>query len=367
MMKNIQKLLIVSVLLTVTLSCHQDRKNEASSGSMKSIRTIHEIQLFKTLPTSSFESILDEIIELNNEGKLNLYSAASTDELISFDEIMRNYFELAMPDSLLSPEEQLSTTLANIRTFNLAEKITFDLSKNKIDHKIVAISPVVYIEFAEGKYIRHPLFWIKIKEFSQAVSETTYESIINAIFVNLFNTEDLNTNPIDRSINERIVKLDDFMGKFTVKEFNEYIYQQALTGKLPSYPNDSLNQAFNTESFRQLGRSEEIIEIVPDMDNPEFTFDSVVVNEFRPEDILGNSISYKWGFNKSTYSYSLKIHALGITYNLHAADQDLGEQTLFWVKTDDLKRSLGKCRYQLLIKSIMREHAQLHQYEKFLN
>ncbi|MBT4968837.1 MAG: gliding motility protein GldN, partial [Bacteroidetes bacterium] len=120
------------------------------------------------------------------------------------------------------------------------------------------------------------------------------------------------------------------------------IYESATTGygsaPVTAYTNDSLIRFYTAEEVLTRGGEEEVIEVCPDPDYPDYCYDSTVINPFRPSDITRYKVMEDWVFDKQRSMFFVRIIAIAPLFNLMVAGQDLGEQELFWTKWDDFKK-----------------------------
>lgn len=122
------------------------------------------------------------------------------------------------------------------------------------------------------------------------------------------------------------------------------IYEASTTGygsaPITAYRNDSLVSFYTAEEVLGRGSEEEVIQYAPDPDYPDYLIDSVITNPFRTSDIKRYEIMEDWVFDKQRSMFFPRIIAVAPLFVLSASGVDLGEQPLFWVKWDDLKKIL---------------------------
>lgn len=122
------------------------------------------------------------------------------------------------------------------------------------------------------------------------------------------------------------------------------IYESATTGygsaPVTAYSNDSLISFYTAEEVLSRGGEEEVIEVCPDPDYPDYCYDSTVINPFRPSDITRYKIMEDWIFDKQRSMFFVRIIAIAPLFDHIFAGVDLGEKELFWTKWDDIKKVL---------------------------
>ncbi len=111
---------------------------------------------------------------------------------------------------------------------------------------------------------------------------------------------------------------------------------------LTAYRNDSLVTPFTREEVLERGQTEEVIQIAPDPDDPEYLIDSVIVNEFDCERITRFEIMEYWVFDKQRGMMEPIIMAIAPLFKPEVEGVELNEQPMFWIKWDEAKNLLVK-------------------------
>lgn len=117
---------------------------------------------------------------------------------------------------------------------------------------------------------------------------------------------------------------------------------KGIDGEAPltAYRTDSLVTEMTTEEVLKQGSTEQTSRVYPDPDDPDFYYDTVILNEFNPVDIIKFRIAEDVIFDKQRGMFVTRIVAIAPLYRLEVEGQDLGEEPIAWVKYDDLRHVL---------------------------
>lgn len=128
------------------------------------------------------------------------------------------------------------------------------------------------------------------------------------------------------------------------KGVNDKLFNAALNGKVEAY--NGVMDLISPEDIEVLGRRESIVAIYPDADDPNYYYDSLVVEEFSADNVDG----YIFMVDSATADTPT---AIGIYYNVTERSSE-GEkvelrQDLFWVKWEEALPLLHPAERKYLI------------------
>ena len=126
------------------------------------------------------------------------------------------------------------------------------------------------------------------------------------------------------------------------------IYEAATKGyggaPIPGFQNDSLTSVYTPEEILKRGGYEETTQVPIDKTDPNSELiDTVIRNEFRPEEIRRYRLMEDWIFDKQTSQFFIRIIAIAPLFVMKisgVSEDKIKEQPLFWVKWSDLRQIL---------------------------
>lgn len=128
--------------------------------------------------------------------------------------------------------------------------------------------------------------------------------------------------------------------------FYRIIHEAALKGPnveggVKVYTSDSLERGdFYTEDEVESRGGSEFVTQIQNPDNPDDEWDvidTVMKIPFEPESIKKYRIMEDWVFDYKYSDFRARIIAIAPQFNLTSSGIDLGEQSLYWVKMEDLR------------------------------
>jgi hypothetical protein len=140
------------------------------------------------------------------------------------------------------------------------------------------------------------------------------------------------------------------LGNQNFIRISKMIYAAATTGfngkKIIAYTDDLLTTIATPEDILKKGGKEEAIQVPVNPKDPDSELiDTVIKNEFRPDDIVGSRLVQSVTKSADMMKYSADMIAFSLTYDLFVSGMMLGEQDLFYVKFEDLKTILDEKTY----------------------
>lgn len=130
--------------------------------------------------------------------------------------------------------------------------------------------------------------------------------------------------------------------KWPKNSLNCILYEGVTTnatgsGPLAAYRNDSLFSEFTAEEVMEIGGKEENIPVYPDPDDPYYYYDSIVYTPYECTKIVKFRVMEDWVFDKQAGIFYARIIAIAPLYKPEIEGQELPEQTMFWLKWDELR------------------------------
>lgn len=108
-------------------------------------------------------------------------------------------------------------------------------------------------------------------------------------------------------------------------------------GKLTAYRSDSLTTIYTPEEVLKLGSYEQTIQITPDPNDPYYTIDSTIFNEFEASKIQKYRLVEDWIFDRNSSQMYVRIIAIAPLYRPVAGGIELPEQPLFWLRYSEAR------------------------------
>ena len=127
---------------------------------------------------------------------------------------------------------------------------------------------------------------------------------------------------------------------------------KGVNGKPPVtvYQNELLTKVITPNEILKKGGTEETIQIPRYKNDPESQMiDTVIKNEFRPDDVKGCRLVQNITKSDDIMKYSAEMVAISLTYDLIVAGVHIEEPNLFYVKFADLKTILEDKMYSALV------------------
>lgn len=153
----------------------------------------------------------------------------------------------------------------------------------------------------------------------------------------------------------REIDFNNYLGSKTLKEYNIRIYKAAMAEIIAVYKTDSLKQAYKIYDLLYLGGQEEVFEVCPDPEYPDYCYDSAVLNPFYEGDISGNYIAEKWTYLNKKQTIKTEYTALALLFNMTFGGVNLGKQPLFWVDMLDLEKVFSATELYQIKQAIFKE------------
>jgi len=155
--------------------------------------------------------------------------------------------------------------------------------------------------------------------------------------------------------------LIDKMGPAFMQQLGVGIYNAVIKGEIAAYSNDSLSKfaLLTKEKALEKGRTEEMIQYIPDPEYPDFYIDSLIITPFKTDRIKAYEISAKIFQPNQNALSNLKLNAFAICYEPIIGGIKLREQALFYIKYEDLQKLIKKDDFEMLgnliIQSIVKQ------------
>jgi len=144
------------------------------------------------------------------------------------------------------------------------------------------------------------------------------------------------------------------LGEQKFIRISKMIYAGATTGingkKISAYQNDMLTTLITPEDLLKKGSSEMTVQTNSDRNDPNSPLiDTVIRNDFRPDDVLGYRLVQNITKSTEPMKYSAEMVAISLTFDLMVSGINVGEKDLFYVKFDDLKTILDEKTFNELV------------------
>jgi hypothetical protein len=144
------------------------------------------------------------------------------------------------------------------------------------------------------------------------------------------------------------------LGEQKFIRMSKMIYAGVTTGingkKIKAYQNDMLTNVTTPEEIRKKGSTEESIQIPIDKKDPSSPLmDTVIRNDFRPDDVKGFRLLQTVTKSEEPMKYSADMVGISLTFDMVVSGIRLGEQDLFYVKFEDLKTILDEKTFNELV------------------
>ncbi|MBT3301646.1 MAG: hypothetical protein HOD63_01680 [Bacteroidetes bacterium] len=198
------------------------------------------------------------------------------------------------------------------------------------------------------------------------IHKLKYSFIFKAIVLQLVLVF-LCNNLVAQQLSSRKINLDDFLGRKTIDEFNTRIYYAAISGKINAYKTEKLIETYSPEERKGAGGVECIVEICPDQENPDYCYDSILLNPFSTEQIRGSYIAEQWWLNTKKNQFGANFYAFAPACNLIIAGQNLGTKPLFWINLRELNKVLNNSEIILFKQAIFKETQYVYSDSKVLS
>jgi hypothetical protein len=146
------------------------------------------------------------------------------------------------------------------------------------------------------------------------------------------------------------------MGDAKFINVSKIIYSAVTSGykgkHLIAYVNDQLNAIIPAEEILIKGTSEMNVQIPIDKKDPNSELvDTVIRNEFNPDDFKGCNLLQDITKSDNPMKYSAEMIAISLNFSLNVTGIILPEQPMFWVKFSDLKTILDEKTYKELVEA----------------
>lgn len=126
-----------------------------------------------------------------------------------------------------------------------------------------------------------------------------------------------------------------------LKNLIKTIYVTAIAGKIKGYKTEELKEAYSSDELKNLGASEQVVKVYPDEDNQEEWFDSVIINQVRPESLSGFELYEKWEKGNDGLLHYPTHLSIGMRYHKEVEGVQLKAASLFWVDYSKLQNVLS--------------------------
>lgn len=142
----------------------------------------------------------------------------------------------------------------------------------------------------------------------------------------------------------------DEMGPSFIKKFTEDLYNSVRNGKIQAFRYDSLTPSclLTKEQVADLGKTEEVVQIFPNPDFPDYYIDSLIVTRITLKDIKGFEVSVKMQRDKGKTVINAELNAFALRYIPNIGGIKLNEQALFWIKYKDLNQFMKKEDFKIM-------------------
>ena len=146
--------------------------------------------------------------------------------------------------------------------------------------------------------------------------------------------------------------LSKSLGNAMAKEFQQRIFRAALAGTLPIFKDDSLVQKMPAGDINDRLNNEEVIQVYPDPNNPDFSVDSVIKSSLTEKDISGFMACAIFSPDAKNRLNTVQYRSFAISIKMVKAGYDLGEQAIFWFSAANLPGLFNAVELEKFRKSI---------------
>jgi hypothetical protein len=123
------------------------------------------------------------------------------------------------------------------------------------------------------------------------------------------------------------------------------VYQSIINDKIPAFTTDSLTRTIQPGILKELGKSCHKEKIADSKRNGK-QGDTIICEAFKPTSFLGFYAAYRWVYEGDGMRASLLANAF--LYSPDIGGIQLGEIPMFYIKSSDFKKSIGKNDWDLL-------------------
>jgi hypothetical protein len=116
------------------------------------------------------------------------------------------------------------------------------------------------------------------------------------------------------------------------------LYRNILLGRITPYWRDTVNRAMTPDEVQKIGGYCATVEVQINPDDPYDVIDSVVCTAFDPRGLTGLAVSHEWDLKD--INPTAQLRGIGLLYRPVIGEVELPDQTMFWMHSEDVKKSL---------------------------